>query len=183
MSKYEAKRTALRERLFPGEVSYEPPEKGFIKATRTLPLILGLLGSKEVSGDKDPSRVYLELLGRCMDSGIVELSSEAEHAYSAGYTTDRGVRTWRERMEVLEQAGFIKTKGLPAQKRKWVLLVDIDLAVERLQKSKKVPAEWTELYEARKHDIGYVPKQRAANGSSEATKTGGRKSRAKPPSG
>jgi hypothetical protein len=162
MSKYEAKRTALRERLFPGEVAYEPPEKGFIKATRALPLILGLLGSKEISGDKDPSRVYLELLGRCMDSGIVELGSEAEHAYAAGYTTDRGVRTWRERMEVLENAGFIKTKGLPAQRRKWVLLVDVDLAVERLQKTRKVPAEWTELYESRKHEVGYLPKERTA---------------------
>lgn len=162
MSKYQIKRTALRERLFPGEIAYEPPEKGFIKATRALPLVLGLLGSKEISGDKDPSRVYLELLGRCMDSGIVELGSEAEHAYAAGYTTDRGVRTWRERMEVLEQAGFIKTKGLPAQKRKWVLIVDVDLAVERLQKTKKVPAEWTELYESRKHEIGYVPKDRGS---------------------
>ena len=61
MSKYEVKRTALRERLFPGELAYEPPEKGFMKATRTLPLVLGLLGSKQISEDKDPSRVYLEL--------------------------------------------------------------------------------------------------------------------------
>ena len=45
---------------------------------------------------------------------------------------------------------FIKTKGLPAQKRKWVLLLDIDLADARLQKSKKVPSAWTELYESRK---------------------------------
>jgi hypothetical protein len=158
MSKYEAKRTALRERLFPGELAYEPPEKGFIKATRALPLILGLLGSKEISGDRDPTRVYLELLGRCMDSGIVELGSEAEHAYAAGYTTDRGVRTGRERMDILEQAGFIKSRGLPGQKRKWVLLMDIDTAVERLQQTKRVPPEWVELYEARKREVGYVPK-------------------------
>jgi hypothetical protein len=172
MSKYAIKRTALRERLFPGEMAYEPPEKGFIKATRALPLVLGLLGSKEISGDKDPSRVYLELLGRCMDSGIVELGSEAEHAYAAGYTTDRGVRTWRERMEILEKAGFIKTRGLPAQRRKWVLLVDIDLAVERLQKAKMVPAEWTELYESRKHDVGYMPKERSSPKIDPKTKRG-----------
>jgi hypothetical protein len=182
MSKYEVKRTALRERLFPGEIAYEPPEKGFIKATRALPLVLGLLGSKEISGDKDPSRVYLELLGRCMDSGIVELNSEAEHAYAAGYMTDRGVRTWRERMEVLEQAGFIKTKGLPAQKRKWVLLLDIDLAVERLQKAKKVPSEWTDLYESRKHEVGYVPKGRNST-PAETNKKPSRRSQAKNPRG
>ncbi len=171
MSKYEEKRTALRERLFPGEVAYEPPEKGFIKATRALPLVLGLLGSKEISGDKDPTRVYLELLGRCMDSGIVELGSEAEHAYAAGYTTDRGVRTWRERMDILEDIGFIKSKGLPGQKRKWVLLTDIDLAVEKLQKAKKVPVEWTELYEARKREVGYVAKERKSTGGSTTKKS------------
>ena len=182
MSKYEAKRTALRERLFPGELAYEPPEKGFIKATRALPLVLGLLGSKEISGDRDPSRVYLELLGRCMDSGIVELGSEAEHAYAAGYTTDRGVRTWRERMDILEAAGFIKSKGLPGQKRKWVLLMDIDAAVERLQKAKKVPAEWSELYESRKHEIGYVPKDRRA-GAMFAAKDTARKTRSRRTSG
>lgn len=124
-------------------------EKGWFRATRTLPLILILLADKKVSGQLDPTRVYLELLARHMDSGVVEMVSDGEHSYAAGYSGSRGVRTWQERMKVLESAGFIKTKKVGNLHYKYVLLVHPAIAVQNLRNAGKVSVEWWENYRAR----------------------------------
>ena len=49
--------------------------------------------SKRLSGRQDPSPVYLALLARHVDSGIVEKMNEAELAYESGYTGQRAIRT------------------------------------------------------------------------------------------
>lgn len=154
MTRHSDKRAALKEEWWPDEEVYDPPEKGWFKLARTLPLILGLLASKKVSGDVDPSRVYLELLSRHMDGGIVELGSEGDHAFASGYDSTRAVRTWQERMKALEQAGFIKTRGTKVQPYKYVLLVDPDVPIQKLNKSGKVPQEWMDTYKARQFETG-----------------------------
>src|SRR5205823_1065618 len=108
MTKYSDRRLALREEIFPDESAYDPPEKGWFKASRALPLFLALMASKRVSGELDPTRVYLELLARHIDGGFVELGAEADHAMAAGYSGDRAIRTWRERIKILERSGFVK---------------------------------------------------------------------------
>ena len=42
---------------------------GWFKGPRTLPLILALLSSKTLTGGRDVSRVYLELLAHHTDGG------------------------------------------------------------------------------------------------------------------
>jgi len=124
-------------------------EAGWFRATRTLPLILNLLADKKVSGSLDPTRVYLELLARHMDSGLVEMASEGEHSYAASYSGTRGVRTWQERMKVLEECGFIKTKKGGNLLFKYVLLVHPAIAVQNLRNQGKVTDVWWENYRAR----------------------------------
>lgn len=124
-------------------------EKGWFRAPRTLPLILQLLASKQLSGNVDPSRVYLELLARHIDNGVVEMAHEADHAFAAGYIGNRAIRTWQERMRILEELGFIRTKHIGNQRFKYVLIVHPTVVIQRLYETKKISTQWWETYRAR----------------------------------
>ncbi len=105
------KRAKLIEEFWPGEITWEGPnEKGFFCAPRTLPLILCVLRQKQVSGNLDPTSVYLELFARKMGEGLIEMQHEEDHANASGYLETRAVRSWRDRMKILEDWGFIKSK-------------------------------------------------------------------------
>ena len=121
-------------------------ERGWFRAPRTLPLILTLLSSKELSGKVDPSRVYIDLLARHRDSGIVEMGPEGDHSYSAGYVGPRGIRTWQERMALLEKLGFIKTKPGDNLRYRYVLLMHPAVVLKQLRDLGKVSDAWWELY-------------------------------------
>src|SRR5687767_12629024 len=67
-------REKLRKEFWPQEDAWAVgAEVGWFRAPRTLPLILELIASKDLSGRNDPTRVYLELLARHIDGGIVEM--------------------------------------------------------------------------------------------------------------
>jgi len=87
------KRERIRNEFFDDEEAWTGKnEKGWFKAPRTLPLIPELLSSKELSGNYDPTGVYLELLSRHIDGGIIEMTDEAAPAYGAGYFRSRAIR-------------------------------------------------------------------------------------------
>jgi|GEM_PF-1361526 hypothetical protein len=143
------RRVQLKKQYWPEEQEWDGMGNGWFKSPRTLPLILALLSEKELTEGRDISRVYLELLARHMDAGVIEMGNEAEHAYAAGYTGGRGIRTWAERMHLLENLGFIKTKPIGSQRFKLVMVVDPVVAVSELRKQDKVPDEWWEAYRHR----------------------------------
>jgi hypothetical protein len=124
-------------------------EKGWFRAPRTLPLLLTLMRSKSVSGRVDPTQVYLELLSRHFDGGVIEMTHEADHAYAAGYAGTRAVRSWQERMRLLEELGFIRTKKIGNQRYRYVLIVHPCTAIERLKQKGLVDVGWKEAYRAR----------------------------------
>ena len=127
--------------------------KGWFPAPRTLPLVLLLLRSKRLSGRKDPSRVYLALLARHVDSGIVEVVNEAELAYESGYTGQRAIRTWQERMQLLAKLGLIKIQPSGNQKYRYILLVHPSLVIEKLHKQGDViDGNWWSAYVARRQE-------------------------------
>jgi hypothetical protein len=131
-------------------------EKGWFRAPRTLPLFLCLMSSKTVSGNQDPTRVYVELLARHIDEGVVQMVTDEEHAYAAGYDGPRGVRTWRERMRTLERTGFIKVKSVGHRQFGYVLLMHPGAVVERLRQDNRVPSTWWEAYCDRQVETGAV---------------------------
>jgi hypothetical protein len=144
------KREKLKKEYWPAEDAWTGDnEKGWFRAPRTLPLLLTLLGEKSLSGKFDPSRVYLELLARHMDAGVIEMSTEEDHAYAAGYSGQRGVRTWQERIKTLEKLGVIKTKQIGNQRIRYVLLIHPTTAIQRLRDSGKISTLWWETYRSR----------------------------------
>jgi hypothetical protein len=153
------RREEIKKELWPKEIAWtgEKPEQGWFRAPRTLPLILMLLADKKISGKSDLSGVYLELLARHRDSGIVDMVSAGEHSYGAGYAGARGVRTWQERMKILEDLGFIKSKQSGNQQYKYVLLVHPTIAVQKLYDAGKVPKIWWETYRPRQIEATEAP--------------------------
>lgn len=145
-------REKIKDEFWPKEVAWtgEKPEQGWFRAPRTLPLILILLRSEKTTDSKlDPTGVYLELLARHRDTGIVEMVAEGEHSYSAGYAGSRGVRSWQERMQLLAQLGFIKSKRSGNQQYKYVLLVHPTIVVRNLHDAGKIDPLWWDTYTQR----------------------------------
>ena len=151
----ERRRAKIRKDFWPNEDFWtDSKETGWFSATRTLSLILGLMDSKALSGTRAPSKVYVELLTRHFDNGIIEIKSEEEHAYASGYTGNRAVRSWRERMQLLEELGFIKTKEGGGRSFHYVLLVHPTVAVKQLSDKNKVPDAWWTTYRGRQVETG-----------------------------
>jgi hypothetical protein len=136
-NKQTEKRAALRRVLWPDEVPFDTPPgtNGWFKAFRTLPLVLRIIRLKSVTGGGrfgDAGHVYLELVSRHMDGGLVVLNDANEHAYAAGYSGNRAVRSWKERMDALQKAGFIKIEKVDGHYKR-VLIIHPTVAVQRLR--------------------------------------------------
>jgi hypothetical protein len=140
------RRGRLKNSYWPNDTEWNGSGSGWFKAPRTLPLLLALLSRKELTAGRDVSRVYLELLSRHMDSGVIEIGNEADHAYASGYTGARAVRTWHERIHLLQELGFIKSKQVGNQRYRLVLVVDPSVAVGHLRSQGLVPDSWWEAY-------------------------------------
>ncbi len=151
----QVKREEYKKEFWPDDIPWtgDKNQQGWFRAPRTLPLVLNLLSNKKVTSTTlDPSRVYLDLLARHRDSGIVEMADEGDHSYAAGYHGPRGVRTWKERMKLLESLGFIKSKKSGNQQYKFVLLVHPTIAVQQLYEAGKVDPHWWATYRGRQID-------------------------------
>jgi hypothetical protein len=145
------KRERIRKQFWPKEDPWTGEnEVGWFRAPRTLPLVLALLRSKRISEKKDASSVYLELLARHVSGGVIEMGHESDHAYAAGYEGSRAVRTWQERMRILEESGFIRTQKVGNRRYRYVLVVHPTLAVQRLHDDGRIPDAWWQAYVDRK---------------------------------
>jgi len=120
---------------------------------------------KALTPKGDPTSVYIELLSRQFGDGIVEIQNQAEHAYAAGYTSERGAkRTWEEHMHSLESLGFIKIQGVGPNHFKYVLIVHPSTAIHELDKKGLVPKEWMAVYQDRyttTKELSYESRQAA----------------------
>jgi len=84
-----------------------------------------------------------------MGEGLIEMKEPEMHAYCAGYWGSRGVRTWQERMRILEDLGFIKIKPAGNRVYGYVLLVHPTSVIEKLETQKKLPPNWLDGYSVR----------------------------------
>jgi hypothetical protein len=147
------RREEIRQEHWPNEDLWTgEKETGWFSVPRSLPLVLTLLSSKEISGGKDPSHVYLELLSRQRGEGVIEMAHEADHAFAAGYEGSRAVRTWLERMKILEENGFISTVKIGNLRYKYAAIVHPTTAVQRLRERKMIPDNWWSAYLANKRE-------------------------------
>jgi hypothetical protein len=169
-----------RLRFWPLEVPWRGAgsgERGWFSAPRTLPLVLALLGKlRGLTRNRDVGPVYVELLARQMGQGVVRMGDERMHAYAAGYTGPRAVRSWLERMKILEDIGFIRAKPLSGLPYGLVLVVHPSIGIARLFRSGRLPQEdwvqeWWETYRVRQDEAKEAPAD-ALETPSEGTGSG-----------
>jgi hypothetical protein len=152
------KRLRTRDSLWPEAskiVWSRKTDDGYCSLPRTLPLIMTLINILSPKGKGDASRVYQELWFHDFDLGFIDIGDERAHAFAAGYTTpSRGVRSWYERISVLEDLGFIMTKPQGSQRVGYVLLVHPHDVVESLRAKRDVPEDWYGAFTKRVEGTG-----------------------------
>jgi len=150
---HDERRKELRDSIWSDASDVAWSRHGGTKGFTTIPRLLALTTSlfRQASKQGDPSSVYWDLWCRTYDEGFVRVENELECAFSSGYTGARAVRTWRERMDQLEDWGFIRIEASGNEPYANVLIVNPLLAAARANKSgrPKPPAGWWNAFKER----------------------------------
>ena len=105
------KRKRMREKLWPGleeELLWRRAKtKGFVTIPRGLSLIMRIMNS--VSPGKPLSDTYMTLWCYIFDENIIVIQKPRQMALESGFSGQRAENTWRSRMKILEDLGFIKS--------------------------------------------------------------------------
>jgi hypothetical protein len=139
------RRKFLRDHLFPGTVESElwlrKKKIGFTTIPRTMSLIGRILD--HVSEKGFPlSDTYLTLWCWVFDEAFLEIRNPKEFAFESGFGGPRAEITWKNRMQRLQDLGFIRAReGLSGPFHN-VLILDPIKVIEK-------------LYQERPHDVHY----------------------------
>jgi hypothetical protein len=95
---------------------------------------------------KPVSAAYLEVWCQSYDECVVTLRHQ-EMAFLAGFTGQRGERTWRERVRLLNDLGFISLKGGSSGPESYALIYNPYLVI-RDHAAKKTPGLLTDKVNA-----------------------------------
>jgi hypothetical protein len=157
LTKIAVRRQELRDSLWPGEgdkLWHRTTEDGYSTIPRTLPLVMTLIDELKDKG-RDISRVYFDLWCRQIDDSFVEVTDEESFAYSSGFTTTgRNVRSWRERIEMLRELGFISVQPNGSRKYGYILLHHPHRVVLELKAQNKIGDPWWGAFSKRASEIG-----------------------------
>lgn len=83
---------------------------GFATTPRPMPLIMSIMD--DLSGKGFPvGQTYFEMWSRLMDELFLTLKDKEEMAFHAGFSGQRAVRTWKDRVKRLKKLGFIDLKS------------------------------------------------------------------------
>jgi hypothetical protein len=111
--KMQAKNQKLRETLWadmPDEDLWlRQNQKGFTTIPRTMPIIVNIIDS--LTKNAAAGYTYFCLWCRSFDAQVIIIDNPAEVAAESGFSGERAVSTWRQRMKVLREHGFIKCVG------------------------------------------------------------------------
>jgi hypothetical protein len=155
----EDKQTQLRKEVFgplnPAHTWSRKTAKGFTTIPRTMPLIGAIMDALSGKG-KPVATTFLELWCRSNDDGFVTLSKQSETAFASGFSGERAVSTWKERVRRLEELGFLITKPGVSGNLHYVQLWNPYIIV-KFHKEQNTQGFRTDLYNAlfeRVQDIG-----------------------------
>jgi hypothetical protein len=128
---------------------------GFITVPRTMPLIMQIMD--DMSKGKPIGATYFELWCRAHDECLVTLTKAEELAFHAGFTGQRALSTWRERLRILKKLGFVDIKEGPAGEFSYALILNPYLVIKKHFEHHKTPGITQRTYNSlqqRAIDIG-----------------------------
>ena len=114
-----------RKKLWPNvanyQIWYRLERDGFVTMPRAMPLIMRIMD--HLAGKGVPvSQVYLDIWCRSFDEGFVQLNRADEMAYYSGFSGQRALRTWKDRISKLAELGFIDLKAGPSGQMSYALI-------------------------------------------------------------
>ena len=122
--KIQQRQLELRARLWPeldmSRLWNRLTHDGFSTIPSTMPLMMSIMD--DLSKGRPVSSTYLDLWTRAYDEGFVTLAKPREMAFHAGFSTQRAERTWRQKLDILAELGFIDLKSGPSGPASYALL-------------------------------------------------------------
>jgi hypothetical protein len=114
----------LRQRLWPNvgpeHLWSRHTHDGFTTMPKAMPLMLSIMD--DMAKGQPVGSSYLELWCRTFDESFVTLSKPREIAFHSGFVGQRAERTWRSRLKILEDLGFISLREGPSGPASYALI-------------------------------------------------------------
>lgn len=109
---------------------------GFTTVPRTLPIAMQAIDATSKGAPAGHSLFCL--WARAPDNPLIMVEAPATFAAETGFTGERAVDTWRKRMKTLRDLEFIRTKPGPSGDFHFILLLNPNIAVERMRERRLV---------------------------------------------
>jgi len=151
------RKVELREKFWPGVTENHLWDRqhrdGFATLPRAMPQMLSIMNDLAEKG-QPVGPTYLELWCRLGDEGYLNLNRPHEMAAAAGFSGQRAIYTWRDRLSKLRELGFIDFKDGPTGEFSYALFWNPYHVIRRHYEEGRVSdAKWQALV-FRAHEIG-----------------------------
>lgn len=148
---------ALRKKLWPGvdnrQLWYRKERDGFATMPRLMPLIMNSMDF--LSGKGFPvGQVYLDLWCRTFDEGFLQLNRPEEMAFHSGFSGQRAVRTWKDRMKRLADLNFIGVVPGPLGEMSFAILYNPFHVLKRAHIAGELPENYWQSLVIRANEVG-----------------------------
>ncbi|MES9853628.1 MAG: hypothetical protein ABW170_17565 [Candidatus Thiodiazotropha sp. L084R] len=156
-TKIQKKKQALRKQLW-GDIAPETIwnrklNDGYTTIPRTMPIVFQIMD--DLSEKSKPiSSTYFSLWCRVFDESFIEIKSPDEMAFESGYSGQRAVSTWKARMKILSNLGFIDAKEGASGQYNYVLLKNPYMVIKEHYKNKKIQEGKFNALFARAQEVG-----------------------------
>ena len=131
----------LRDKLWPGINGvhiWDRSRDGYGSVPRALPLIVTIMNYLSDTG-KPVGGTYLELFCRLRDEGFISLNQQDDMALASGFSGQRFLHTFRDRLLKLEEMGFISLRDGANNRFGYALILNPYHALRRHREKGKIP--------------------------------------------
>lgn len=126
---------------------------GFSTVPRALPLMMNIMDGISEKGFP-VGQTYFEMWCRLYDELFLTLNRPEEMAFYAGFTGQRAVRTWKDRVRRLAALGFIDLKSGPLGDMSYAVFFNPYHVIKRAYLNKLVPEDKYRALVIRANEIG-----------------------------
>jgi hypothetical protein len=153
-SKAQEKTLRLREEFWPelkeNDVWDRKKQNGYTTVPRTMPLLMAIIDS--LSKNQPAGQAYFVLWCHVFDESVLTIENPEIFASETGFSGERKLSTWKQRMKTLQELGFIDAKKGGSGDYHYVLIPNPHVVVRKLKN--RIPESlYRQLYD-RAFDIG-----------------------------
>jgi hypothetical protein len=155
-SKMEEKASKIRKECWPNIKDEDLWDRlrndGFTTVPRTMPLIMEIID--DLSKNQPAGQAYFVLWCHVFYDSFVTIENPAVYAAETGFSGERALTTWKQRMKTLQGLGFIDAKDGASGDFHYVLLLNPHIVIQKL-KNRIQESRFRQIYN-RALDIGAI---------------------------